>query len=558
MKPNRSTVVFMLAAVLLLSCKTPKGPTAPNTEEQAESDTDTEAETIGPHATVTAFISARCPHAADAVRTLLGLKTEFGDSLGIHFGYVGALDADGNIDRAVGEDEINAAVGQICAGMSSTEASWYAFLTCLYEGELWRSQPQGMHTCLEKSGIDRTEVDACIASGEGEAMLAQAYNASSASRIQASPTLIVDRHLYAGPRDKDALRRYLCYTAGLPETRPSLCDTVTPPAEISATMLYDRRCNSVLKCDVEGEIAVLEKLIPGFSLTREDFSSEKGRALYERIRAANSEFRNLPVILIDDAADAGESFKALLGDYLLPFEKGYMFALGGGWDPMAEICDNQKDDNGNGAVDCADEACGSTRLCREEKPGRLDLFIMSECPYAVDILPHADKLLKHFGRDRSALDFHLQFIGEVAEDGTPLSMHGESEIAEDKRMICAQEIYPGRYKFMEYVTCRAASFESTDWAACVPKGMKASKIKACAEGEKGLALLKESFALADELGVQGSPSWILNNKEDMNARRLPDMIVSYCGANDRPACKVPLPEPDASSTDAPAPSLRCD
>lgn len=550
MKPFMGrSVGLSLCALFVLSCGGKKGAPPPS-DAAVAGDADPAAEDADPlvHAAVTAFISVRCPHAAETLRDLLQIKKEMGDSLELHLGYIGALDAEGKIDRSIGEDEIKAASAQICAGMSANEKSWYAFLGCLYEGDAWRSFPLGFDTCTEKAGIDRTNVDACLHSGDGEKMLAKAYNAASASRIEASPTVIVGRHFYAGKRDADSFRRYLCYTAGEKETRPAVCDTVSPPSKIAATMLYDLRCNSALKCDVEGEVAVLEKLIPGFKLERLEFSSEKGRALYDRIVAATPNFRELPIILIDGAIDGQDTLKEMLGEYLMPFEAGYMFALGGGWDPLAEICDNGKDDNGNGAVDCVDEACGDTRGCREEKKGRLDLFIMSGCPYAVDLLPHVDKLLAHFGRDRKALDFHLQFIGDIDENGALRSMHGEPEVAENMRMICAEDIAPDKYKFMEYVLCRAAAFESTDWEACVPSGMSKTKLKSCAEGKKGTDLLKASFALAAELGVEGSPSWILHNKEDMEARRFPDMVVEFCQKNDVPACKKTVAEePPASS-----------
>lgn len=537
-----------------LACKgqkTPETKTSAALQTNAKKNADFE-----PHAEVTAFISTRCPHAAETMNALLLLKKEMGDALSLHVGYIGALDAKGNIDRAVGEDEIQAAAMQICAGIgkSTTEESWFAFLNCLYKDNSWRALPGGIKQCMETVGIDSAAADACMASKEGEKLLVEAYRASSASRIQTSPTVIVDRHFYAGARDADSLRQYLCYTAGVEETRPASCDRVPPPKKIGATMLYDSRCKSALKCDVEGEIAVLEKLIPGFTLDRFEFSTDIGRALYAHIKDADPQLKMLPLILIDNALDERESLKSMLGEYLVPFEDGYIFALGGGWDPLAEICDNEKDDNENGAVDCADPACAPTRLCREEIKGRLDLFIMSGCPYALDLLPHADKLLHYFDRSRKNIDFHLQFIGDIGESGGLTSMHGEAEVAEDLRMICAQALYPDNYKFMEYVTCRAASFESTNWEDCVPEDMSKADLKACAEGKQGETLLRESFIVADALGVEGSPSFILNNKEDMNARRLPDMVVKFCNKNDIEACKKPLTEKEAS----PPPSHRCE
>ena len=36
------------------------------------------------------------------------------------------------------------------------------------------------------------------------------------------------------------------------------------------------------------------------------------------------------------------------------------------------------------------------------------------------------------------------------------------EVAEDLRLVCAQELYPERYKFLEYALCRAAAGRRDD------------------------------------------------------------------------------------------------
>ncbi len=533
----RSSIVIVMLTLLSFCGGQSKTTNTADKEKQDEPIKDeTEKE---PHTSVVAFISTQCPHSAEALRILMQIHKEMGDAVSLHVGYVGAVDAEGKIDRTIGEAEIGSAVAQVCAGMSANEASWLTYLNCLYEGEIWRSQPLGWQTCAEKSGIDRTDVEACIKSGEGETMLAKAYSAAMESRISASPTIIVGQHLYGGPRTADALMQYLCYTAGVPETRPTVCSSVTPPKKISATMLYDVRCKSALQCDVEGEIAVLEKLIPGFELTRVEFSSDNGQSLYNRILKADPNAGKLPAIIIDHAINDQEALKSLLGEYLLPFEDGYMFALGGGWDPLAEDCTNGIDDNGNGKIDCEDDFCKKKWECREEIKKRVDLFIMSRCPYALDLLPDVNRFLDHFNRDRKLVDLRIQFIGNVTVLKTLVSMHGEEEIEENLRMICAQELYPEKYKFMEYVLCRASSFESTNWEACVAKGMNKAKLQSCSEGKRGQELLEASFTTAKELGIGGSPTWLLNNRESMKARSYPDITVSYCNHNELEECKNP-------------------
>jgi hypothetical protein len=403
---------------------------------------------------------------------------------------------------------------------------------------------------VSEAGIAVDDVRRCIDSGSGDIILAQAYGASMGSRITGSPTIFVDGYLYGGERTVDAMKQHICHVAGKEETRPSICADVPRPQKIEATLVYDPRCAGLAVCDVEGEIAVLEQVIAGFALSRVPFSTAEGRALYDAVQAAKIGARKLPLVVIDNALNTRTSLKELLGDYLLPFGEGYVFTLGGGWDPLAEICNNGEDDNADGKTDCADSTCEKKLICRQELPRRLDLFAMSECPFALEMLPAVDQLLNHFDRDNDKVDFNLQFIGDIDEDKTFNSMHGQSEVDEDLRMICAQSLYRKKYKFMEYVICRAKDVRDPSWEACVPKGMSKRKIRACAEGKQGRALLEESFSLADALGVTGSPTWILNNREFMNARRTGEMLTQYCARNELSACETP---PELSTSDESTP-----
>ena len=56
-------------------------------------------------------------------------------------------------------------------------------------------------------------------------------------------------------------------------------------------------------------------------------------------------------------------------------------------------------------------------------PVQVELFVMSRCPYGVQaenaLFPAIDQM-------GDAVDFHLHFIGETADDGSLASMHGES------------------------------------------------------------------------------------------------------------------------------------
>ena len=58
--------------------------------------------------------------------------------------------------------------------------------------------------------------------------------------------------------------------------------------------------------------------------------------------------------------------------------------VGAEFDPYAEVCDNNVDDNTDGAIDCADTTCSKALACapKVERPVA-DLYIMSYCPYGL-------------------------------------------------------------------------------------------------------------------------------------------------------------------------------
>jgi hypothetical protein len=217
----------------------------------------------------------------------------------------------------------------------------------------------------------------------------------------------------------------------------------------------------------------------------------------------------------------------------------WVYPLGRTWDPTAEICDDGVDNTGNGKVDCRDASCKGTKICRKEIPGKLQLFVMSQCPYAIRTLAAVNELLSDFGKRRKAIDFSIEYIGNN-RDGTLTSMHGQGEVDEDLRQICAQKHYSRNYAFMDYVICRNEAYEAhrnseepDAWKDCATGAIKARVIERCAEGPEGKKLLEASFARAEKLGITGSPTWLLNNKHDMSGRT-PDAIKEgFCAMNQK-------------------------
>jgi hypothetical protein len=180
--------------------------------------------------------------------------------------------------------------------------------------------------------------------------------------------------------------------------------------------------------------------------------------------------------------------------------------MGAKHDPKAELCDNKVDDTGDGKVDCDDDTCKNNLICRQEIPGKVDVFVMSQCPFGVKALDAMKEVMGAFGTD---IKFDVHFIGDEA-GGQLTSMHGQAEVDEDIREICAKAKFPEKY--MEYIWCRNPKIRDVDWKACAINGIDPAVMDTCFTGEEGKKLLAEDFKIAKGLGIGGSPTWLINNK----------------------------------------------
>ena len=123
----------------------------------------------------------------------------------------------------------------------------------------------------------------------------------------------------------------------------------------------------------------------------------------------------------------------------------------------------------------------------------------------------------------------MHFIGDN-KNGALSSMHGEVEVTDDLREVCAIKNYPADQKYLEFLACRSKDLNA-DWKACTGKnGIDADVIQKCVDGE-GKTLLAASFQVADGLGIQSSPTFLLNNREMFNAQDAANIASNFCRAN---------------------------
>ncbi len=297
-----------------------------------------------------------------------------------------------------------------------------------------------------------------------------------------------------------------------------------PGGEVTLTVLGDQRCRARY-CRTRRTVQRLRRLLPGLRVVQRDWSEPAAQKLFAR-----EGLTHLPAYLFSENVVHNARF-ARLRRFFAPTPKGHLTQLKvrAQHDPRAEICDNRKDDTGNGKVDCADPTCKEAVVCRPETKKRLEVFVMSMCPYGTRALDSMSEVLAAFDRK---IDFRIHFIVSVRGQGFR-SLHGQPEVDENIRELCAIRHYPKRYKFMDYIWCRNRKIRDKNWKACTGKktGIDAKVIEACARGEEGKALLREDLKLAETLRIGSSPTWLANNRFVFHGIPPESIKVQLCKRN---------------------------
>ena len=152
----------------------------------------------------------------------------------------------------------------------------------------------------------------------------------------------------------------------------------------------------------------------------------------------------------------------------------------------------------------------ASRIARMGTP-TLELFVMSYCPYAVEAEEKIVPIVKEFG---DKIDFKLQFIAQEkaepsAQEITPFtSLHGYPEVAENIRQLLIAREYPDTY--LDYIVCRGKQLDKS-WEDCAEKlGIDVAKVQRLFDAPEAEALFRENIQRAAELGVNASPTILVD------------------------------------------------
>jgi hypothetical protein len=176
-----------------------------------------------------------------------------------------------------------------------------------------------------------------------------------------------------------------------------------------------------------------------------------------------------------------------------------------------------------------------------DKPAKLEFFVMSKCPYGVQVEKAVAPVLDKLGDN---VDFHLTFIGQKQGDQLT-SMHGPTEVAGDIAQLCARDIAPDKYFKMIECQDKDPGHVDTNWQKCgQDAGIDTGAVKACMDS-KGQQLLAASFDEASQRGATGSPTIYLDGKPYTGGRKANDFLRTICNSYEgkKPAdCdNIPVP-----------------
>jgi predicted DsbA family dithiol-disulfide isomerase len=465
------------------------------------------------------YVMSKCPYGVQAENALGPVMKQLGAGLQVHVDYIGQGEP-GKLNSMHGPSEVTGDIAQLCAAKQSQEKA-FDFILC--QNENVKAMDTSGKDCATKVGLDAALLDTCMSGDEGQQLLAASFRASGERKATGSPTIYLDGQKYMGGRKTNDLLRAVCGTYGA--DAPQACKDLPVPPKVTATFLTDSRCK---ECDLKGLEGKLKGTFAGLEITTLDYNTPEGKAMYEQLQAADASFRMLPAVVFDPGVEKDTEGYPAISKYLSPIGDRQALRTGGKFDPKAEICDNTTDDDADGAVDCADDSCAASMICRPTKPKTLDLFVMSHCPYGAKALIATADAMTHFAPDDINLTVH--YIGQE-KGGELTSMHGPTEVDDDIREVCAQAKYPKDDQFIQFMACISKNYKAADWKACATSAnMKPDVIQACFDGE-GKDLLRKSFAEAAALGIGSSPTFLGNNKRTFNAVAADKLQQQYCMDN---------------------------
>jgi len=481
------------------------------------------------------YVMSQCPYAVQAEAMFEPVLERLGPYLTFRVEYIGTHSGD-ELKSMHGPREVAGDLAQICAQKHSPR--FFDLILC--QNEAMKEVDTNWEACAQRLGLDKAPISTCVSGPEGKALLAASFDRAVAAGARGSPTIIIAGEKYAGTRKSPSIMSAIC--GKFAGTAPAECADLPQAPKVNVTILRDDRCTT---CDMEKVEKSLAGKVSNPVVTKLEIGSADGKKLFDAIKPVK-----LPAFVFDATLDAD-------ADAVAAFKKpmrevgGHKVVESGDWNPACAD-----------AGGCASEACKLTLACRPDVPNRLDVFVMSQCPFAVKGLDSMKEVLANFKKSGAKVDFQVHYIG-TGDAATGLkSMHGQPEVDEDLRQVCAIAHYPKALKFMDYIWCRNKDFKSTAWESCTGTGtgIDTNVIRTCSQGDEGKKLLEASFAYSKASGMSASPTWLANGKFKFSGIDAERIKTGLCDHSKLSGCQSTLTGPvskPSGSAAAPAPKDNC-
>ncbi|MFH0875508.1 MAG: GILT family protein [archaeon] len=533
------------------------------------------------------YVMSQCPYGTQVEDGIAPVLKKLGGSVDFSLNFIANDNGDGTFKSLHGENEVKGDIVQLCAAKYNPD-KYMDMVICMNKDA--KSIPGNWEKCSADNGLDSAKIKACYEGEEGKTLLSESIKKSNAVKATGSPTMYFEGQLYSGGRDTTSFTKAICAKlSGHPEcvgipacsadsdctaeaTKEGKCEkpgqkdakcTYVDPVKVEVKYLVDNRCTD---CNPERVNTVTKNLFKGAEFTEVKWDSKEGQELMKKY-----EIQYLPAFVFDSnvvKTTAWTSNSKLQTSFVSNDDGTYSLlpaAVGATWDPTAEICNNKKDDNDDGKIDCDDSTCKDTTMCLTFEKPTLDFFVMSYCPYGnqaeVAIEP-VYQVLKDDALFKPHYIYYENYGGGGAsfciDSGNKYcSMHGVQEANQNVREQCVEAKYgmDGWFKFTLEMNTKCSSKNADTCFESVAKGLSydTAYIKSCEESnaEKYAA---EDARLMTVFGAQGSPAMYINGAEYSEARTAAGIQAALCALFDKKpeGCSADLGSADTATASAPA------
>ena len=397
--------IFGLASVAMLLVACPKG-----SDSETPSSKKALEQTVEQKATVEFFVMSQCPFGLQVEKAIEPVLKKMGADIDFRLGFIGQ-EKEGKLVSMHGQAEVDGNKVQLCA-IKHNPNKYMDMILCMNKD--MKKIPGNWEACAKSTGCDVAKIKTCYEGIEGEVLLKASFAEAKKRRARGSPTIYIGGKHYRGPRSEKAFARAICnvYTGA----KPSYCQSIPPPVKVPITIVTDSRCR---QCRPKFWEERMKSMFPGAEVSIYDYQQEDGKKFFKDL-----DLKLLPAILFGKEVESTDNYRRIKrflspkGDYL-------SFRSGAKFDPKKEVCDNKiddtgnglvdckdpdckknpmclekcnngKDDTGNGLVDCKDPDCKNDLVCRKQIPNKLDVFVMSQCPFGVKALNAVNEVLNNF------------------------------------------------------------------------------------------------------------------------------------------------------------------